>query len=242
MTEQPLGYLQAARLAAGVFFGDIQPRLGGAQGKVGVGHLRTQQQHGIGVIGLGGEVGGVGAFDGAAEAPPEVDFPADVEARAGLPEHRITSSGGAGLVLLQVQALGAQLLQLWITPGLHDGQLGAGFGNAQAGHAQVAVVGIGLGDQGIQGRVGEHGPPLAQVGRRGLLPGLLQQRGVPGAQPRVLRRLEIRADLGTAHQRGSQAQCTTTEASGHGRPWLTPTARRGFPAPAAPPTARTVHK
>jgi hypothetical protein len=87
-------------------------------------------------------------------------------------------------VLLQVQALRAQLLQLWITPGLHDGQLGTGFSDTQASHAQVGVVGIGLGYQRIQRRVGKHRPPLAQVGRRRAAPGLLQHWCAPAAQPR----------------------------------------------------------
>ena len=41
VAEQPLGDLQATRLALGVLLCNSQPRFGSAQGKVGVGHLRT---------------------------------------------------------------------------------------------------------------------------------------------------------------------------------------------------------
>lgn len=150
---------------------------------------------------------------------PEVDFPADVEADTGLPEHRIARSGRAGLVLLQVQALRTQLLQLWITPGLHDGQLGAGFSNAQSSHAQVGVVGIGLGNQRIQLRVGEYRPPLAQVGCCGAAPCLLQQWRAPAVQPRLVRLFEIGADLGAAGQHHQQAQATAAVGHGSGSRW-----------------------
>ncbi|MNG93067.1 hypothetical protein D3C79_520210 [compost metagenome] len=242
MAEQPLGDLQAARLALGVFLGDIQPRLGGAQGEIGVRHLRAQQQHGIGVVGLGGKIDSIGRLDGAAESPPEIDLPGDVETQAGLPEHRVASGGRAGLVLFQVQALRPQLLQLWITAGLNDRQLRTRLGDTQAGHAQVGVVRVGFGDQRVECRVGEHRPPLAQVGRGGVAPCLLQQRRAPGVQPRVLRRLEIRADLGTARQHGNQAQGATAGALGHRGRRLRQSVRQDFPAPAAPPIARTARR
>ena len=136
--------------------------------------------------------------------PPEVNFPTDVKAHAGLPEHRVARGCSAGLVLLQVHALRAQLLQLWITPCLHDGPLGPGFGDAQAYHAKVGVVGIGLGNQRVQHWVGEHRPPAAQVGRRSAASCLLQQRRAPAGQPRGLGLFEVRANLGAAGQHYQQ--------------------------------------
>ncbi|MNZ46138.1 hypothetical protein D3C78_638110 [compost metagenome] len=202
--------------------------------------LRTHQQHGVGVIGLGREISGIGAFDGAAETPPEIDLPPDIETHAGLPEHRIAGAVGAGLVLFEVQALPTQLLQLWITPGLDDGQLRPGLGDAQAGQAQAGVIGVGLGDQCVQGRVGKHCPPLAQLRLLSPALGLLEQGRAPAVQPRMPGRLIVRADLGATGQHHQQAQ--PTAAPGHGRPWLRLPAARVAPAPARPPIARTARR
>ncbi|MNT24837.1 hypothetical protein D3C72_1603340 [compost metagenome] len=58
--EQFLGDFKAALLLVRVLAGYTQPGFGGAQGEVGVGHLCAQQHQDVFIVGLGGEVAGIG--------------------------------------------------------------------------------------------------------------------------------------------------------------------------------------
>ncbi|MNE97767.1 hypothetical protein D3C80_1961690 [compost metagenome] len=58
--EQFLGNLKAALLLLRVVAGYTQSGFGGAQGKVGIGHLCAQQHKDVLIVGLGGEVAGIG--------------------------------------------------------------------------------------------------------------------------------------------------------------------------------------
>ena len=176
--EQALGDLVAALLAARVFAGDPQARLGGAQREVGFRHLRAQQHQGVLVVGPGGKVAGVRRLDRAAEAPPEVEFPADVETGAVLPQVAVERAVAARLVVIQIEGIGAGLLQLRIAPAVGDAELGARFEHPQAGDPQRRTAGVGLGDQAVQHRVVELAPPLAAVRLRSRLAELLQRRAV----------------------------------------------------------------
>ena len=198
--EQPFGDLEAALLQFGVVAGDLQARLGGAQGEIAVGHLRAQQHQHVFVVGLGGEVAGVGGLDGTTEAAPEVQLPAHVETGTVLPETAVLRIAPTGLVAVQVQAVGAGLLHLRVAAALGDAQLGAGFDNPQAGNLQARVVRIGLGDQAVEHRVGEHRPPLLVVSLRLALAGLLEGRAVPVLDPGHGLGLEVRAQAHAATQ------------------------------------------
>ncbi|MNY07942.1 hypothetical protein D3C86_1407690 [compost metagenome] len=211
--EQALGDLVAAFLQFGVTAGDGQARLGGAQGVVVLRQLRVQQHQGIFIVGLGGKPGCVRRLDGTAETPPEIQLPADIEADAVLPEMRVLGVGAARLSTVQVQAVGAGLLQLRVASTQGDTQLCPGLHDPQASDVQVGVVGIGFGHQMVQHRVVEHAPPLAAVRLRVLLAGDLQGRAVPVVDPGLGRRLEIRAQLHAAPQDDGATEQKPADAS-----------------------------
>ncbi|MCY1362879.1 hypothetical protein D9M69_496180 [compost metagenome] len=175
-----------------------QACLGGPQRIVGIRHLRAQQHQQVFTIGPGREVESVRRLDGTAEAPPEVQFPGDVEAGAVLPEVRVLRVAPAGLVALEVEAIGAGLLELRVAAALGDAQLGAGFQHPQAGDLQVGIVAVRLEDQSLQRRVLEHLPPLPVVWLRTEEAGLLEGGAVPVFDPGFARWLEIRPQAHTA--------------------------------------------
>ncbi|MNN56906.1 hypothetical protein D3C81_1718660 [compost metagenome] len=90
----------------------MQARLGGTQRVVGLRHLSVKQHQNVFVVALGGEPGCIGRLDGAAEAPPEIQLPADVETRAVLPQMAVLRVVAAPLATLEVDAVGADLLEL----------------------------------------------------------------------------------------------------------------------------------
>ncbi|MNE20484.1 hypothetical protein D3C80_1136080 [compost metagenome] len=110
--EQALGDLVAALLQFGVVAGNVQTGFGGAQGVVGLRQLCVQQHQHVFVVGLGGEPGRIGRFDGAGKTPPEIQFPTDIETGAVLPEMQVLGVVATGLVAVQVQGVGVGLLQL----------------------------------------------------------------------------------------------------------------------------------
>ncbi|MNF56915.1 hypothetical protein D3C84_384200 [compost metagenome] len=228
--EQPLGDLEAALLLLGVLAGDAQARLGGAQGEVGIRHLGTQQHQHVLVVGFGGEVGGIGRLDGAAEAAPEVQLPADVEAQAVLPEVAVLRVAPAGLVAVEVDAVGRGLLQLWVAAALGDAQLGARFHHPQAGDLQAGVVGVGLGDQPVEQRIVEDPPPFADVQPGALHAGLRDGGTMPLFDPGLAGRLEVRAQAHAA----AQAQCAEQQPVSMGRRGGHGAAQVRFSAPAPP--------
>ncbi|MNF60171.1 hypothetical protein D3C84_417820 [compost metagenome] len=99
------------------------------------------------------------------------------------------------LVAINIQAVGADLLHLRVAPGLGDTQLRAGLHHPQAGNLQIRVVGVRLGNQAIEHRVGEYLPPLAQVRVLCALAGPLDRRAAPMLHPRLGRRLKVRSHL-----------------------------------------------
>jgi hypothetical protein len=145
--------------------------------------VRRQQHQGILVVGPGGEVAGIGGFDGAAVATPEVQLPADVEAGAVLPGTAVQLGVATVLVAVQVEGVGAGLLQLRVAPAAGDAELGAGLEDAQGGDAQVGVVDVRFGDQALEQRVVELRPPLPVVRLRVLLAGRVQRLAVPVVDP-----------------------------------------------------------
>ncbi|MNI02122.1 hypothetical protein D3C73_549860 [compost metagenome] len=126
---------------------------------------------------------------------------------------RVLRVGAARLSTVQVQAVGAGLLQLRVASTQGDTQLRPGLHDPQASEVQVGVVGIGFGHQMVQHRVVEHAPPLAAVRLRALLAGDLQGRAVPVVDPGLGRRLEIRAQLYTAPQDDGATEQKPADAS-----------------------------
>ena len=63
-----------------VALGDVDAKQGRPVAEVEVRHLRAQQHLYVVLARDGGEIGGVGGFDAAPETPPEIQFPAHVEA------------------------------------------------------------------------------------------------------------------------------------------------------------------
>ncbi|MNO87851.1 hypothetical protein D3C76_792830 [compost metagenome] len=118
--EQSFGDLVITLLLAGVFVGDAQACLGGAQEEIRVGDLRPHQDQHVVIVGLSREVAGIGGFDGTAEASPEIQFPAHIESGAVLPEMAVYRVGSAGLMAVDVDAVSADLLQLRVSPALRD--------------------------------------------------------------------------------------------------------------------------
>ncbi|MCY1542927.1 hypothetical protein D9M68_787070 [compost metagenome] len=117
-----------------------------------------------------------------------------------LPELTVLGVAPAGLVTLEVETVGAGLLQLRVAPTLGDAQLGAGFHHLQAGNLQAGVVGVGFADQAVEGRVVEHPPPLADIGLCRRLAGLLDGRTAPLLEPGLARWLKIRPQAHAAAQ------------------------------------------
>ncbi|MCY1499887.1 hypothetical protein D9M68_339160 [compost metagenome] len=243
--EQPFGDIEAAFLQLRVVAGDAQARLEGAQQVVGIGHLGAQQHQQVFAIGQGGEVGGIGRLDGAAEAPPEVQFPGDVEADAVLPELAVLGVEPAGLVALEVDAVGAGLLELRVAAAQGDAQLGAGLQHPQAGDLQVGIVAVRLADQLLQRRVFEHLPPLLVVRLRTEEAGLLQGGAVPVFDPGFLRGLEVRPEAHAAAEAEyaedeQPARGEATPRHGLGSCVRSAAVRRAARLPGGfPPTART---
>ncbi|MOA18181.1 hypothetical protein D3C78_1384800 [compost metagenome] len=71
-----------------------------------------KQHQNVFVVALGGEPGRIGRLDGAAETAPEIQFPADVETRAVLPQMAVLRIVAAPLATLEVEAVGTDLLEL----------------------------------------------------------------------------------------------------------------------------------
>ncbi|MNN56910.1 hypothetical protein D3C81_1718700 [compost metagenome] len=74
--------------------------------------MRVQQHQHVFIVALGGEPGRIGRLDGAAESAPEIQFPADVETRAVLPQMAVLRIVAAPLATLEVEAVGTDLLEL----------------------------------------------------------------------------------------------------------------------------------
>ncbi|MNS57052.1 hypothetical protein D3C72_899290 [compost metagenome] len=217
--EQPLGDLEAAMLQRRVVARDAQARFGGAQRVVGLGHLRVQQDQHIVTIGLRREVGGIGGLDGPREAPPEVEFPADIEVGAVLPEAAVGGIAAPGLAPVRVEHVGAHLLHLRKAAALGDAELGARFQHAQAGDLEPGVVGIGLGHQPLERRVGKDLPPLAEVRLCARLRHRVDGLAAPACGPVLALRRHIGAQPGAAVQaaEGKPQQMPGAERDGHGR-------------------------
>jgi hypothetical protein len=163
----------------------------------------VQEHEHIFIVGFGGKPGGIGRFDGAAETPPEIQFPTNVEARAVLPETLALRILSARFPTIAVQNLAAGHLRLRVAPALGDAQLGAGLHHSQAGNLHACVVSIGFGNQMVEGWVSEHLPPLTGVGLWPGLAGLLESWGAPVFDPGVMPWLEVRPHTHAA----TEAEC-----------------------------------
>jgi len=166
--EELLRDLVAALLQLRVVSRDAQARFGRAQREIGVRDLRVNEHERVLAVVLRGEEGGVGRFDRAGEASPEVQFPADAEAETILEVRARTRVEAIVALARRVQHIGVGLLHLRVAPRERDAQLGPRLDHAQCGNLQVTVVRIGGGNQLFEIVVAEHAPPLPRVG---LLPG-----------------------------------------------------------------------
>ena len=79
-----------------------------------------QQHQAVFIVGLGGEVAGVGRLDGPAETAPEIQFPTDIEPGAVLPELAVDRVAAPGLMTVDVHTVGGDLLQLRVASALGD--------------------------------------------------------------------------------------------------------------------------
>ncbi|KAG1253871.1 hypothetical protein G6F65_017275 [Rhizopus arrhizus] len=154
----------------------------------------------------------------ATESPPEIQFPANVESRAVLPE-----AAGARVPLGRarrpalIQGVGAHDLGLGIKAAAGDAKLRAGFHDLQPGDFHARIVRIGLRDDIFQDGVVEKPPPFSGIWLRPRLGGQLQRRRVPLAGPCLARRFEVRAKLHAPLQaeHASQQQTTVTSQQRH---------------------------
>ena len=106
-------------------------------------------------------------FDIAAQATPNVEFPGDVASRRPDVLFSTERVQGKGKVVgnLCVRVIGLQGLCLWEQIADRDASPPAHFQNAGRGGPHIEVAAIRGGDQLIQRRVIEGGPPCAVLGR-----------------------------------------------------------------------------
>ena len=95
--------------------------------------------------------------------PQKSSSQADVEAGEVLPEVVVARISAAALAAVQIQRFRAGLLHLRITAALRDTELSPRFDDAQSGDLDVGVVRVRVGDQLVEHRIIEHGPPLLHV-------------------------------------------------------------------------------
>ena len=119
---------------------------------------------GLSETGDGGEVSGVGRFDAALEAAPEIDFPADPGTEPQLP---VTVVDAGVLGRREVGRLAAGGLRLRKLQALRDTELGPGFEHPQPGDFERVVFAACRFDQLVQDGVVEQPPPFHALDRCG---------------------------------------------------------------------------
>ena len=150
-----------------------QAFVGLLQGQPGVGGLRHQADRGALLRPAGGKVLAQRRVAEVAHAAPQVQLPAADADGGAVAGQRAGHHGGHGWRQPGTQVVG-QAYARHAGAGAHAGQFvgaldaigGAGLGHAQRGQAQVAVVGQRLGDDGLQGGVGEIVAPVVDCGLR----------------------------------------------------------------------------
>ena len=127
--------------------------------------------------GLAGFVGGEELVEGglveALDAAPEVDLVADQVGAGPVVAADLVAAGDRQVGRRAAAGAGGAELDGRAAGGFLDVVGGAGFGHPGNGHAQVAVVGQGAGDEGTQVGVGEQGVPAG-----GALGGSFRGEGV----------------------------------------------------------------
>jgi hypothetical protein len=211
--EQPFGDVEVALLQRGALLGNHQSRLERPDRAVEAGHLRGHQHLQVVVLGDAGEVAGVGGFDAAPKAPPEVDLPADASAGA---EGHAVAVRRAVANLAEAQHLAGHLLHLRKAGAAGDAELGTRLHDSKPGGAHVRIHPLRFGDQAVENGIVEAAPPGLEPaaandsrvgGQR------LQRAAFPVGEPGNLRSFEVGADrrAGAEQRRDCQGEGADAE-------------------------------
>ena len=129
--------------------------------RIDIRNLRGQQHERFVVACNGGQQPGVGGFDSAPEASPEVDLPYDAGAEVELGKVRIGRAGiGRGFARADGRDIAGQYLLLRILVADGDVQARLRFEYAQTGDFEAVVLAAGGGNQFVEDGVLENAPPF----------------------------------------------------------------------------------